>query len=204
MPWLHHILNHFPIALAQVAAIALVVARLRTGEPLATASRWLVYLSALSALPVAATGLLSAGHVVEMGGDAAKIALHRDWAGLSGDGMISMGLGWRGMFRPSGPLPPSIFRREFEAARGLGIPLSVHAGSAEGATGQIQALARRKLRMLNAAQSLQDLRVPPANRLEALKGDRSGQYSIRINDQWRICFAWHDGQCTEVEIVDYH
>ncbi len=72
-------------------------------------------------------------------------ALHRDWAGLSGEGRIALGLGWRGMFRPSGPLPPEIFRREFQAARDLGIPLSVHAGSAEGATGQIQALSREKL-----------------------------------------------------------
>ena len=69
---------------------------------------------------------------------------------------------------------------------------------------QIQALARRKLRMLNAAQRLDDLRIPPANRLEAMKGKRTGQYIIRINDQWRICFLWHEGQCDEVEIVDYH
>ena len=69
---------------------------------------------------------------------------------------------------------------------------------------QIQALARRKLRMLNAAQRLDDLRIPPANRLEALKGKRSGQHSIRINDQWRVCFGWREGHCTEVEIVDYH
>ena len=69
---------------------------------------------------------------------------------------------------------------------------------------QIQALARRKLRMLNAAQRLDDLRIPPANRLEALRGKRSGQHSIRINDQWRICFVWREGQCDAVEIVDYH
>jgi toxin HigB-1 len=69
---------------------------------------------------------------------------------------------------------------------------------------QIQALARRKLRMLNAAQRLDDLRIPPANRLEGMKGKRAGQHSIRINDQWRICFLWHEGQCDEVEIVDYH
>jgi len=69
---------------------------------------------------------------------------------------------------------------------------------------QIQALARRKLRMLNAAQRLDDLRIPPANRLEGMKGKRTGQYSIRINDQWRICFLWNEGQCDEVEIVDYH
>ncbi len=68
----------------------------------------------------------------------------------------------------------------------------------------IQPVARRKLRMLNAAASLEDLRVPPANRLEALKDDRRGQHSIRINDQWRICFRWHDGDVAEVAIVDYH
>ena len=68
----------------------------------------------------------------------------------------------------------------------------------------IQAIARRKLRMLNNAQSLADLRIPPANRLEALKGRRKGQYSIRINDQWRICFVWNQGHASEVEIVDYH
>jgi toxin HigB-1 len=69
---------------------------------------------------------------------------------------------------------------------------------------QIQAIARRKLRMLDAAQRLDDLRIPPANRLEALRAKRAGQHSIRINDQWRICFVWHEGQCDEVEIVDYH
>ena len=68
----------------------------------------------------------------------------------------------------------------------------------------IQEIARRKLRILNNAKTLQDLRVPPANRLEALKGDRAGQYSIRINDQWRICFVWDNGHATEVVIVDYH
>jgi proteic killer suppression protein len=68
----------------------------------------------------------------------------------------------------------------------------------------IQAIARRKLRMLNNAHRLDDLRIPPANRLEALKGKRKGQHSIRINDQWRICFVWADGNASEVEIVDYH
>ena len=68
----------------------------------------------------------------------------------------------------------------------------------------IQSVARRKLRMLNAAISLDDLRIPPANRLEALKGSRKGQYSIRINDQWRICFRWSDNDAHDVEIVDYH
>lgn len=70
--------------------------------------------------------------------------------------------------------------------------------------GDIQVVAFRKLRLLNAAQRLSDLRVPPANRLEALKGERSGQHSIRINDQWRICFIWREGHAHEVEIVDYH
>lgn len=58
--------------------------------------------------------------------------------------------------------------------------------------------------MLNRAETLQDLRVPPANRLERLVGDREGQYSIRVNDQWRICFEWQDGNALDVEIVDYH
>ena len=68
----------------------------------------------------------------------------------------------------------------------------------------IQQTARRKLRMLNNARELVDLRVPPANRLERLKGERRGQYSIRINDQWRVCFVWKDGDAYDVEIVDYH
>lgn len=68
----------------------------------------------------------------------------------------------------------------------------------------IQQVALRKLRMLNRSQTLLDLRVPPANRLEKLSGDREGQYSIRINDQWRICFHWDDGNARNVEIVDYH
>lgn len=64
--------------------------------------------------------------------------------------------------------------------------------------------ARRKLQYLHAAGALEDLRVPPGNRLEALKGDRKGQHSIRINRQWRICFRWVDGFAEDVEIVDYH
>jgi proteic killer suppression protein len=68
----------------------------------------------------------------------------------------------------------------------------------------IQRVALRKLRMLNRAEILNDLKVPPANRLEALRGNRKGQYSIRINDQWRICFKWKDGEVHNVEIVDYH
>ena len=68
----------------------------------------------------------------------------------------------------------------------------------------IQAVARRKRRMLNNAKTLDDLRIPPANRLEALKGKLKGQHSIRINDQWRICFVWSRGDANKVEIVDYH
>jgi proteic killer suppression protein len=68
----------------------------------------------------------------------------------------------------------------------------------------LQRVAFRKLRMLNRARSLEDLKVPPANRLKALKGDRRGQHSIRINDQWRICFNWREGDTFNVEIVDYH
>lgn len=70
--------------------------------------------------------------------------------------------------------------------------------------GEIQAIARRKLRMLNNAAALADLRIPPANRLEVLKGERKGQHSIRINDQWRICFVWSASGAAAVEIVDYH
>jgi toxin HigB-1 len=68
----------------------------------------------------------------------------------------------------------------------------------------IERVARRKLLYLHAAKRLEDLRVPPGNRLEALKGDRAGQFSVRINDQWRICFIWREGEAHEVEIVDYH
>ena len=69
--------------------------------------------------------------------------------------------------------------------------------------GEIQSVARRKLRYLDAAGRLDDLRVPPANRLEALKGERVGQHSIRVNNQWRICFRWRNGNALDVEIVDY-
>jgi proteic killer suppression protein len=68
----------------------------------------------------------------------------------------------------------------------------------------IQRVARRKLVILDAAPELNDLRIPSGNQLEALKGDRRGQYSIRINAQWRICFKWSDGDAYEVEIADYH
>jgi len=68
----------------------------------------------------------------------------------------------------------------------------------------LQRAALRKLLLLDAAEALEDLRVPPGNHLEKLAGDRAGQYSIRINDQWRICFEWSDGDAYEVEIVDYH
>lgn len=69
---------------------------------------------------------------------------------------------------------------------------------------QIQRVARRKLLLLHQARRLDDLRAPPGNRLEALKGDRAGQHSIRINDQWRICFRWEGTDAYQVEIVDYH
>ena len=68
----------------------------------------------------------------------------------------------------------------------------------------IQVVALRKLRLLNGASRLDDLRMPPGNRLEALQGERRGQYAIRINDQWRVCFTWRDGRAYEVEVVDYH
>jgi proteic killer suppression protein len=68
----------------------------------------------------------------------------------------------------------------------------------------IQRLAFRKLRMIHRSQTLSDLRVPPANRLEKLSGQRKGQYSIRINDQWRICFRWVDNNALDVEITNYH
>ncbi|MGH2790376.1 MAG: type II toxin-antitoxin system RelE/ParE family toxin [Actinomycetota bacterium] len=69
---------------------------------------------------------------------------------------------------------------------------------------EVRRVALRKLRILDAAMSLADLRVPPGNRLERLRGDRAGQHSIRINDQWRICFRWRGGDAYDVEIVDYH
>ena len=80
----------------------------------------------------------------------------------------------------------------FERKMSMKLPLS------------IQHIALRKLRMLNNADNLEDIRIPPANHLEKLKGKRSGQYSIRINDQWRICFDWNDNNAYNVEITDYH
>ena len=70
--------------------------------------------------------------------------------------------------------------------------------------GRIQRVARRKLKYLNNVKTIQDLRVPPGHRLEKLRGNRAGQYSIRVNDQYRVCFAWVDGEPDAVEIVDYH
>ena len=69
---------------------------------------------------------------------------------------------------------------------------------------ELQKTIRRKLRMLNNARTIEDLRIPPGNRLEMLHGDRAGRYSIRINDQWRVCFIWDKGDALDVEIVDYH
>jgi len=74
----------------------------------------------------------------------------------------------------------------------------------KGLDGQIQQRAREKLKYLDSAADLRDLMIPPAKQLEALKGDREGQYSIRVNKQWRVCFKWKDGDAFEVEIVDYH
>ena len=75
---------------------------------------------------------------------------------------------------------------------------------ARGLPSGVQERARAKLLAVDAAAVLSDLRVPPGNRLEALLGDRKGQYSIRVNRRWRVCFAWQDGDATDVEIVDYH
>jgi toxin HigB-1 len=80
----------------------------------------------------------------------------------------------------------------------------VHREVARRLPGDMQPAALRKLRMLGNARELRDLRSPPGNRLERLTGDRSGQYSVRINDQWRLCFVWRDGDAFDVEIVDYH
>jgi proteic killer suppression protein len=76
--------------------------------------------------------------------------------------------------------------------------------ASKGFPADLLAVTRRKLRYLNAATTLNDLRAPPGNRLEALKGDREGQYSIRVNDQWRICFVWTVEGPRDVEFVDYH
>lgn len=74
----------------------------------------------------------------------------------------------------------------------------------KGLTTDLQELARRKLRMLNNSQNIMDLQVPPSNRLEKLKGNLKGYYSIRVNDQWRIIFKWDKGNASDVEILDYH
>jgi proteic killer suppression protein len=74
----------------------------------------------------------------------------------------------------------------------------------QGMDSQIQQRAREKLQYLAAAGDLRDLMIPPANRLEALKGDRKGQYSVRVNQQWRICFRWDSGDASDVELTDYH
>jgi len=74
----------------------------------------------------------------------------------------------------------------------------------KGVDGKIQQRAREKLKLLDSAADLRDLLMPPSNMLEALKGDRKGQYSIRVNKQWRLCFRWQDNDSFDVEIVDYH
>jgi len=81
---------------------------------------------------------------------------------------------------------------------------ALHQGESVATFQNIKPAALRKLDMLDAATRLSDLRSPPGNRLEALRGDRQGQHSIRINDQWRICFVWREGGAEQVEIVDYH
>jgi len=77
-------------------------------------------------------------------------------------------------------------------------------GKSRSLPGKILRRAAMRLKQLNAATRIEDLRMPPSNRLEALRGNRSDQYSIRINDQWRVCFRWQDGDAAAVEIVDYH
>ncbi len=99
-----------------------------------------------------------------------------------------------------------------ELDRGFATPSGMAADLAADRTGRpvrrlgagVQKVALRKLRMLDAAARLDDLRVPPGNRLEQLRGDRAGQYSIRVNDKWRICFRWRGGDAYDVEFVDYH
>ena len=81
---------------------------------------------------------------------------------------------------------------------------ALYRGEAPAAFRTIKSVALRKLDMLDAANQLSDLRAPPGNRLEALRGDRRGQHSIRINDQWRLCFVWRNGGAELIEIVDYH
>ena len=82
---------------------------------------------------------------------------------------------------------------------------AIFAGYAvRGLTTQIQRRARAKILSVNAAPQLDDLRIPPGNRLEVLRGDRKGQHSIRVTDQWRICFSWRNGEAWGVEFVDYH
>lgn len=77
-------------------------------------------------------------------------------------------------------------------------------GQARKLPAEIHRRAKRKLLLIDAASSLDDLKIPPGNRLEPLSGNRTGQWSIRINQQWRICFEWHEGDAYNVEIVDYH
>lgn len=81
---------------------------------------------------------------------------------------------------------------------------ALFAGRAVARFANLRTAAERKLQMLHRATRLDDLRIPPNNRLEALKGDRAGQHSIRVNDQWRVCFVWTGSDAIDVEIVDYH
>ena len=86
----------------------------------------------------------------------------------------------------------------------MGVPHEEAGSGVKKWSPQLQKAALRKLRMIDAAEEITDLRVPPGNRLERLKGDRAGQHSIRINDQWRVCFRWQRGNAYDVEIVDHH
>jgi Plasmid maintenance system killer protein len=90
------------------------------------------------------------------------------------------------------------------SVRGKWMTAIVAGEPARGFPGDLLRVTRRKIAMLDAAASLEDLRVPPGNRLEALRGDRAGSHSIRINDQWRLCFRWTPAGAEDVEIVDYH
>jgi proteic killer suppression protein len=91
-----------------------------------------------------------------------------------------------------------------KSTKGKYVPALIEGKSPKGFPADLAAVARRKLLLVHTATQLSDLTVPPGNRLEALKRDRIGQHSIRINDQWRICFRWIDGGAEDVEIVDYH
>jgi cytosine/adenosine deaminase-related metal-dependent hydrolase len=126
-------------------------------------------------------------------------AIHQDWAKLSGEGLFSMGLGWRGMFRPSGPLPPEIYRREFEAAREMKIPLSVHVGSADSAKGQVEALGKEKL-LGPDVQLLHALSATPAEL--KMVADSGAVISVSPKTEMRIGYGLpHLGDVLDAKIT---